>query len=131
MILQLPAFHAKSLIVTFTAELLVTHLVYVVLLVLLHPLGVFIASLDVKVRVNVELVHAASTIEHVGGTVSIVIVLDVLALSHATSTAPHPYVYVQSDSHLYQTVYVHLLAAVLARLDLYNSWISAADNARL
>ena len=44
---------------------------YVVLFVLLHPLGVLIASLAVNVNVNVPLVHDASTILHVGPTVSI------------------------------------------------------------
>lgn len=49
---------------------------YTVLLLLVHPLGVLIASLAVNVNVNVPLVHAASVILHVGATVSI----------HATDT---------------------------------------------
>ena len=43
---------------------------YVVSFVLLHPLGVLIASLAVNVNVNVPLVHDASTISHVGAFVS-------------------------------------------------------------
>ena len=60
---------------TLTALLLVTHFVYVVLFVLLQPLGVLIASLAVNVNVNVPLVHAACAILHVGAVVSTVTAL--------------------------------------------------------
>ena len=59
-----------SFMLTLTALLLVTHLVYVVSFVLLHPLGVLIASLAVNVNVNVPFVHAASDMLHVGTAVS-------------------------------------------------------------
>ena len=44
---------------------------YVVSFVLLHPLGVFIASLVFNVKTKFPLVHAACVIVHVGTTVSI------------------------------------------------------------
>ena len=59
------------MIFTVTLLLLVTFFVYVVLFVLLHPLGVSIASLAVSVNCKLPLVHAASTILHVGHDVSI------------------------------------------------------------
>ena len=59
---------------TLTVLLLVTHFVYTVLLLLVHPLGVLIGSLAVSVNVNVQLVHAASAILHVGFAVSYVYV---------------------------------------------------------
>ena len=54
-----------------TVPFAVTVFVYTVLLLLLHPLGVFIDSLAVNVNVKFPLVHAACVILHVGTTVSI------------------------------------------------------------
>ena len=58
---------------------------YVVLFVLLHPLGVLIASLAVNVNVNVPLVHDASTILHVGAFVSYVYVTVHSTVLHSSS----------------------------------------------
>ena len=54
-----------------TVPFAVTVFVYTVSLLLLHPLGVLIASLAVNVNVKFPLVHAACVMLHVGPTVSI------------------------------------------------------------
>ena len=53
-----------------TVPFAVTVFVYTVSLLLLHPLGVLIASLAVNVNVKFPLVHAACVMLHVGTVLS-------------------------------------------------------------
>ena len=106
---------------TLTASLLVTFFVYTVLLLLVHPLGVLIASLAVNVNCKFPLVHAASTILHVGPTVSIQFTVTVttfvlfslsfIVILHVSLPVLFAFgVYV---STLLLILHVHLLAAVV------------------
>ena len=109
------------MIFTVTLLLLVTPNVYVVLFVLLHPLGVSIASLAVSVNCKLPLVHAASTMLHVGHDVSIhfhvtvtlfVVSPSVILILHVSSHVLFAFgVYVMLFPSILHVHFVHLLFA--------------------